>query len=115
MKNIKEAGFNDVQAEAAVANAMAESGLNPNARNNNGKEDSIGLFQMNRNGGLGEGHSVENLKDPNYNIDLAIAAAKKSRAFSEATTIDKAVAAFVNDVERPANASLEIEKRTQIN
>jgi hypothetical protein len=110
----KEAGFNDVQAEAAVANAMAESGLNPNAQNSNGKEDSIGLFQMNRNGGLGEGHSVENLKDPNYNIDLAIAAAKKSKAFNEATTIDKAVAAFVNDVERPANADLEIEKRTQI-
>jgi hypothetical protein len=110
----KEAGFNDVQAEAAVANAMAESGLNPNAQNSNGKEDSIGLFQMNRNGGLGEGHSVENLKDPNYNIDLAIAAAKKSKAFNEATTIDKAVAAFVNDVERPANAGLEIEKRTQI-
>jgi hypothetical protein len=109
----KAAGFNDIQAEAAVANAIAESGLNPFAHNTRG-EDSVGLFQMNRKGGLGEGHSVENLKDPNYNIDLAIDAAKKSQAFLKANTIDDAVAAFVRDVERPANKELEIEKRTQI-
>lgn len=109
----KAAGFNDVQAEAAVANAIAESGLNPYAHNTRG-EDSVGLFQMNRDGGLGTGHSVENLKDPNYNIDLAIAAAKKSEAFLKSNTIDDAVAAFVRDVERPANKELEIEKRTQI-
>jgi len=109
----KAAGFNDVQAEAAVANAIAESGLNPFAHNTRG-EDSVGLFQMNRKGGLGEGHSVENLKDPNYNIDLAIDAAKKSEAFLKSNTIDDAVAAFVRDVERPANKELEIEKRTQI-
>jgi hypothetical protein len=109
----KAAGFNDVQAEAAVANAIAESGLNPYAHNTRG-EDSVGLFQMNRKGGLGEGHSVENLKDPNYNIDLAIDAAKKSKAFLASNTIDDAVAAFVRDVERPAHKELEIEKRTQI-
>jgi len=109
----KAAGFSDIQAEAAVANAVAESGLNPNAHNTRG-EDSVGLFQMNRNGGLGTGHSVESLKDPNYNIDLAIAAAKKSEAFLKSNTIDDAVAAFVRDVERPANKELEIEKRIQI-
>jgi hypothetical protein len=42
----KEAGFSDVQAEAAVANAIAESGLNPNAYVNNGKEET-GLFGIN--------------------------------------------------------------------
>jgi hypothetical protein len=110
----KEAGFSDVQAEAAVANAIAESGLNPNAYVNNGKEESVGLFQMNRNGGLGVGHTVEDLKDPNYNIDLAIKAAKGSSAFMAANSIDDAVSAFVSDVERPANKDLEIKKRTDI-
>lgn len=110
----KGAGFSDVQAEAAVANAYAESRLNPMARNNNGKEDSIGLFQMNRMGGLGSGYSVEQLQDPAFNIDLAIAAAKKSKNFTNATNIQDAVAAFVKDVERPANQPAEIAKRTDI-
>jgi len=110
-KKFKEAGFNDAQAEAAVANAWAESRFDPNAHNTKG-EDSVGLFQMNRRGGLGSGHSVENLKDPAYNIDLAIKAAKGSKAFKSATNVPDAVAAFVNDVERPANKAQEIEKRT---
>lgn len=113
-EKFKAAGFSDIQAEAAVANAIAESGLNPNARNNNGKEDSVGLFQMNRVNGLGKGYSVEELKDPNTNIDLAIAAAKKSENFKSASTINDAVAAFVKDVERPANQASEITKRTEI-
>ena len=69
-KKFKEAGFNDAQAEAAVANAWAESRFDPNAHNQRG-EDSVGLFQMNRKGGLGSGYSVEQLKDPAFNIDLA--------------------------------------------
>ena len=109
----KAAGFNDVQAEAAVANAIAESGLNPNAHNTKG-EDSVGLFQMNRKGGLGEGYSVEQLKDPNTNIDLAIAAAKKSKNFMAATTREQAVEAFVRDVERPKDKLGAIAKRTEI-
>jgi hypothetical protein len=112
-EKFKAAGFSDIQAEAAVANAIAESGLNPNAHNTRG-EDSVGLFQMNRDKGLGVGYSVEQLKDPNKNIDLAIAAAKNSKDFKSASTIDDAVAAFVKDVERPANQALEISKRTQI-
>lgn len=112
-EKFKAAGFSDIQAEAAVANAIAESGLNPNAHNTRG-EDSVGLFQMNRDKGLGKGYSVEQLKDPNTNIDLAIAAAKKSEDFKSSSTINDAVAAFVKDVERPANQASEITKRTQI-
>lgn len=112
-EKFKAAGFSDIQAEAAVANAIAESGLNPNAHNTRG-EDSVGLFQMNRDKGLGVGYSVEQLKDPNTNIDLAIAAAKNSKDFKSASTINDAVAAFVKDVERPANQASEITKRTQI-
>ena len=109
----KAAGFSDVQAEAAVANAIAESSLNPNAHNTKG-EDSVGLFQMNRKGGLGQGYSVEQLKDPNTNIDLAIAAAKKSRSFVAATSREDAVASFVNDVMRPKDKVGAIAKRTEI-
>ena len=109
----KAAGFSDIQSEAAVANAIDESGLNPNAHNTRG-EDSVGLFQMNRDKGLGVGYSVEQLKDPNTNIDLAIAAAKKSSAFMTSNSIDDAISAFVNDVERPANKELAIIKRTDI-
>jgi hypothetical protein len=112
-KKFKAAGFSDVQAEAAVANAWAESKFDPNAHNQRG-EDSVGLFQMNRKGGLGKGYSVEQLKDPAFNIDLAIDAAKKSKAFMKAQTVEDAVAAFVNDVERPADKAGEIQKRTAI-
>jgi hypothetical protein len=59
----REAGFSDVQAKAAVANAYAESRLDPTAHNQKG-EDSVGLFQLNRKGGEGKGYSVEELKDP---------------------------------------------------
>jgi len=100
----KAAGFTDAQAEGAVANAMAESRLDPNAHNTKG-EDSVGLFQMNRKGGLGKGYSVEQLKDPNFNIDLAIEAAKKSKRFKEAKTAEEATKAFMIDVERPKDQS----------
>ena len=55
-------------------------------------------------------HEIPRARD----IDLAIAAAKKSEAFKSASSIDSAVAAFVKDVERPANQASEIDKRTQI-
>ena len=101
----KAAGFSDAQAEGAVANARAESSLDPNAFNGKGGEESVGLFQMNRKGGLGEGHSIENLKDPNYNIDLAIAAAKNAKRFKAARTPEEATKAFMLEVERPKDQS----------
>lgn len=109
----REAGFDDNQARAAVANAVAESSLNPNAHNEKG-EDSVGLFQMNRKGGLGQGYSVEQLKDPETNIALAIDAAKKSKKFTNASSVEEATEAFVRDVERPKDKVGAIAKRTQI-
>jgi hypothetical protein len=109
----REAGFDDNQARAAVANAVAESGLNPNAHNTRG-EDSVGLFQMNRNRGLGTGYSVDELKDPETNIALAIDAAKRSKDFVSASSVEEATEAFVRDVERPKDKAGAIAKRTQI-
>jgi len=109
----REAGFDHNQATAAVANAVAESNLNPEAHNTKG-EDSVGLFQMNRNRGLGTGYSVEQLKDPETNIALAINAAKQSKNFVNATSIEDATEAFVRDVERPKDKEGAIAKRTNI-
>lgn len=109
----REAGFSDIQARAAIANAIRESNLNPNALNKNG-ELSYGLFQANMRGGLGAGHKPEDLLNPEYNTDLIIREAKKSRAFKSATNITDAISAFVNDVERPGNRQSEIKSRLQI-
>lgn len=113
-ERFKQAGFTDIQAQAALANAIRESGLNPNAVNSTSKEESVGLFQLNRKGGLGEGRSVEELKDPEKNIAITIEAAKNSTNFKNATTLQQAISAFVKDVERPSNQSSEIEKRMKI-
>ena len=48
-----------------------ESGGNPSARLKNGNEDSIGLFALNRQGGLGTGYTVEQLSDPKVNATIA--------------------------------------------
>jgi len=107
----REAGFSDAQARGAVANAVAESSLNPNAHNKQG-EDSVGLFQVNRNGILGRGYSVEQLKDPETNIRVAIEAAKKSPMFNKATTMEEATEGFMKQVENPADqSSSAVQKR----
>jgi len=48
-----------------------ESGWSPTAHNTQG-EDSVGLFQMNRAGGLGSGYTVAQLLDPNTNAEAAL-------------------------------------------
>lgn len=107
----REAGFSDAQARGAVANAVAESSLNPNAHNKKG-EDSVGLFQVNRNGILGRGYSVEQLKDPETNIRIAIEAAKKSPMFKNASTMEEATEGFMKQVENPADqSSSAVQKR----
>jgi hypothetical protein len=109
-----EAGFNEAQATAALANAYAESSFNPSAANITDKEESYGLFQMNRKGGLGQGYTPEQLKDPETNIAIAIREAKKSKNFLQSTNVEGAVKAFVEDVERPADKLSAISKRTSV-
>jgi hypothetical protein len=96
----KNGGFGTNQQVAALANAIAESGLVPNARAALG-EDSFGLFQLNRRGGLGAGHSPEDLMNPAKNIQIVFRAAENSKAFKRAISLEDAVAAFVKDVGRP--------------
>lgn len=107
------AGFGRLQQIAALANAIRESGLNPNAHNTSG-EDSVGLFQCNRAGGLGTGHSVAWLKNPQNNINLIISEAQKYASFRNAATIEDAVREFVYKVERPADKPGETKIRIGI-
>ena len=63
VKAFADAGFGRPQQLAALANAIAESDLNPKAMSAP-PEEGVGLFQLNRAGGLGRGHSVAELETP---------------------------------------------------
>jgi len=97
------AGFRDVQAQAAVVNAYAESRFNPNATNITSKEASYGLFQLNTKGGVGDGYSPEYLKDVDNNIALIIreAQSEKGNQFRASNTLETATSTFAQYVERP--------------
>ena len=108
------AGFGQFQQVAALASAMVNSNLNTNARALTPVEDSVGLFQFNRNGGLGSGRSVEELQNPDINIGIAVNEAKKQPVFSAATSLDEAVDAFTRRIDRPPNPASEVIRRQQI-
>lgn len=107
------AGYGAIQQIAALANAIAESNLNPNSVADQG-ELSVGLFQLNINGGLGSGHTVAELKNPIANIEIIIQEAKKFDAFKNATSIFDAIDVFVRKVEKPANPGTQVQKRVKI-
>ncbi len=50
---------------------QTESGGDPNAYTKTPMEESVGLFQLNRMGGLGTGYTVGQLKDPTFNATIA--------------------------------------------
>jgi hypothetical protein len=106
----KAAGLGTFQQAAGLANANAESALNPSSHASVG-EDSWGLFQLNRDGGLGAGHSPDELKDPDTNIAIILAEARKFRQFTAAESLDQAVSAFVRHVERPSDIAGQVAHR----
>jgi hypothetical protein len=106
------AGFGQFQQVAALASAIAESGLDPNARLG-GDEDSWGLFLVNTRA-LGSGYTPDQLKDPETNIALIVKEAKRHLPFAAATSLDDAVDAFVRFIERPRNPTSEVIRRQQI-
>jgi hypothetical protein len=103
----KEAGFNDAQTKGAIANAIAESNLNPNAKNITDKEESYGLFQINR-----KAHpefSAGDLVDPVKNIDAMIKIMKKDsnsyNAFKGLNDEKSATEYFMKKFEKPKDQS----------
>jgi hypothetical protein len=108
------AGYGKVHQVTAVANAIAESDLNPTSVNDTPPELSVGLFQLNINGGLGSGHSKAELTDSARNTDIIIKKANTVPQFKAATNLQDAVAVFVRKIEQPANQAGEIIRRLAI-
>lgn len=74
------AGYKSPQIWAAIANAARESGIGQNNHTPSSKEDSWGLFQMNRRGGLGQGYTPEQLLDPGFNTQLLLNALQQAES-----------------------------------
>lgn len=101
-----EAGLSERAQAAAVANAWAESGLNPAIDTGDGGR-SVGLFQL-HSGGAGHGMSVKDRQDPLINIRTILereVLAKRGAAFRAADAAGKdcgvLAAIFSRDIERP--------------
>ena len=75
---------------------------------------AVSFLGASRVSGLGQGHNPDDLKNPDTNIAIVLAEAKKYPEFVAADSIDRAVSAFVRDVERPKDVSGQIMKRTSI-
>lgn len=61
--------------------------------------------------GLGVGHALSDLRDPEKNTAIIIGVCKKVPSFVKATDLEQAVTAFVRFVEIPANQTAEIADR----
>jgi hypothetical protein len=111
---LKAGGCGLPQQAAALGNAMAESSLDPKSHNLTAKEDSVGLFQLNRRNGRGKGRTVEELQRIDVQCQVVLAWAESAPAFMSTDDVDAAVALFVTDFERPADAQAAIQKRQPI-
>jgi Phage tail lysozyme len=112
-----DAGYGTLQQIAAIANAIAESGLDAEIKAG-GSEQSYGLFQLNRVGGVGQGHSVANLKKADYNIKTMLKYIKTKGTdeakFRNTNSLQEAVAIFCIEFEKPANAQAKAATRFEI-
>lgn len=89
---------------ALAANAWAESQFQSDAGNTRG-EDSQGLFQTNRNGGLGAGYATAELRNPETNTTIVLNEAERLGwpSIVGDQTIDEATRWFTTRIERPAD------------
>ena len=68
----EESAAAGVPLDLAYTFIAVESGFNPSARNLSAIEDSVGLLQLNRLGGQGQGYSVAQLMDPRFNLRVGL-------------------------------------------
>lgn len=108
------AGYGTSQQAVAVANAIAESSLNPMAVNATATEHSVGLFQLNMKGGLGQGHTEQQLQDPGTNISIILGECQKFPSLLAAPDTATANEIFVAQIERPADTQGEMARRLKI-
>ena len=104
--------------QAAIVNAVAESGLNPSAVGDGGK--SVGLFQLHERG-AGSGMSVADRKDPVKNTNRIVdtylgSQGKPMRAAYAAgeRRVSELAALWSANVERPADRAGEMAKRAAL-
>ena len=77
-----ESGLSENQMIAILANGLAESKLDPMALNKRG-EDSHGVWQFNRNKGEGKGFTVDQLQNPEFQMERIIRAIKSRGELSD--------------------------------
>jgi hypothetical protein len=108
------AGFGIIQQAAAIANAIAESGLVPNKKSP-APENSYGLFQLNTKphcrGDLADilrlfklNYSISDLKDPEKNIAITLnwlQSDKQLAHFKTASSLRDAILIFMRKFENP--------------
>lgn len=108
-------------ARAAAVTALYETGLDPSRVNRVGPDDSYGLFQLNRKGGLGQGHAPSKLLDPVYNASLfADAVSRQLRYFApliqreaalQPTQTGQWVQLVTKRIQRPGNMDVQASYR----
>ena len=113
-KEFLNAGHSATVTAAAIVNALAESGLNATAAGDSGA--SIGLFQMNRVGGAGRGHSIQELEDPSNNARILLSVERSALAKLEAAVkagagVAETAGLFAVYVERPRDTLGEKARR----
>lgn len=112
---------------ALLTNAYAESRLHADIQSGyvdprtGEREDSWGLFQLNRRGGVGRGWTAAQLIDPRLNTQLILAEMVRQdaatgliTATAERGTVGDLVAIFAAEVERPANRHEKGRERAQL-
>lgn len=103
-KRLRYHGFSDNMIIGAIANAHAESRLNPGAIGDKGK--STGVFQLNKNG-LGKGMKKEDMHSVESSVDRVARAARKSkrlmRAERNGASAEEHTKIFCEDVMRPSH------------
>jgi len=85
---IEEAAAAEVPLDLAYTFIAAESGFDPNAHALTPYEDSVGLLQLNRMGGQGEGYTVQQLKDPRFNLQVGLPYIHNAYVATWSPTID---------------------------
>jgi hypothetical protein len=104
IREFRKAGLPAGLAAGAIANAWHESRLNERAYNPSG-EDSAGLFQLNAQGGLGRGMSLESRMDPVVNTQKVISEIKRQKLDALAKqnpSVPYLAQVFANKIERCA-------------
>lgn len=92
----EESAAAGVPLDLAYTFIAVESGFDPRARAQTPQEDSVGLLQLNRLGGQGQGYTVAQLMDPRFNLRVGLPPIR--RAYEQSLGLDAAPVEFIYQV-----------------